>query len=184
MHAGFFERNFEKPSMQSADGTLLCEARQLLAAGQERAERGDHAGAIHLFEQCRRRGDHIVNARTKAKVSGAAAGATGTAYAALGEFDTAIAHFNVALEICRNQGDRRCEAMRLSNLGSVYTRKREFDRAAEHYEQALGAAVDQAAVDQIRANMQLVEPSKVRKLSKAKGKPLSTSTARRNLCTV
>ena len=165
----------------------------LLAAGQERADRGDPTGSVHLFAQCERRGKCISDVNTRAKVLGAAAGASGSAYAALGQFDDAISQYQQALQICRQAGDRSAEAMRLNNLGVVYCRKRDFAQAQAHYKEALDVADaqgDHVHASQIRSNIQLISTDKGRgsrawKVQKSsKAKPLSTSSARRNLCAV
>ena len=61
----------------------------------------------------------------------------GTAYAGLGEVEKAIEHYQEALVISRETGDRRGEANSLGNLGTAYEKLGDLVRAVDHWRQAL-----------------------------------------------
>ena len=72
-------------------------------------------------------------------------GNLGLAYAAMGEVERAIEHYEQALVISREIGDRRGEGADLGNLGQAYAALGEVERAIEHHEQAL--AISREIVD-------------------------------------
>jgi len=70
----------------------------------------------------------------------ATANALGTSYAALGQTGRAIEHYQQALAIARETGDRGIEGSALGNLGNSYSTLGQTGRAIEHYQQALAIA--------------------------------------------
>ena len=63
-----------------------------------------------------------------------------TAESDLGQTQRAIGHYQQALAIARETGDRASEGLWLGNLGSCYADLGQTDRAVEHYQQALAIA--------------------------------------------
>jgi tetratricopeptide (TPR) repeat protein len=70
----------------------------------------------------------------------ATANALGTSYAALGQTGRAIEHYQQALAIARETGDRSIESTELGNLGNSYSTLGQTGRAVEYYQQALAIA--------------------------------------------
>ena len=101
--------------------------------------------------------------RTEARSSeGRHLGNLGLAYAALGQIELAIEHYQKALAIAQEFGDRRAEALRSWNLGLLYedtdpTKAVELMFARVAYELEIGhpdAEVDAQRVAQIRARLE------------------------------
>ena len=67
-------------------------------------------------------------------------GNLGIAYADLGQVEQAIEHYQQALEIAREIGDRRGEGNCLGNLGIAYADLGQVEQAIQHYQQALEIA--------------------------------------------
>jgi tetratricopeptide (TPR) repeat protein len=70
----------------------------------------------------------------------ATANALGTSYATLGQTGRAIEHYQQALAIAREAGDRGIESSALGSLGNSYADLGQTGRAVEHYQQALAIA--------------------------------------------
>src|SRR5262249_10313392 len=58
-------------------------------------------------------------------------------YARRGDSESALRHFQQALPICRQAGDRTGEATILNNIGMVYNQRGDNENALHHYQQAL-----------------------------------------------
>jgi tetratricopeptide (TPR) repeat protein len=74
---------------------------------------------------------------TSIETHGGILGNLGLAYSALGQMEKAIEHYEQALVIAREIGDRRGEGADLGNLGNAYRALGQVDKASEYYEQAL-----------------------------------------------
>jgi tetratricopeptide (TPR) repeat protein len=74
---------------------------------------------------------------TSIKTHGGILGNLGLAYSALGQVEKAIEHYDQALVIAREIGDRRNEGNWLGNIGSAYYQLGQVEKAIEHYDQAL-----------------------------------------------
>src|SRR5204863_25595 len=70
----------------------------------------------------------------------ATANALGTSYATLGQTGRAIEHYQQALAIAREAGDRGVESSALGSLGTSYATLGQTGRAIEHYQQVLAIA--------------------------------------------
>ena len=70
----------------------------------------------------------------------ATAGALGDSYWGLGQTERAVEHYQQALAITREIGDRRSEGYWLGCLGSSYSTLGQTERAVEHLQQALAIA--------------------------------------------
>jgi tetratricopeptide (TPR) repeat protein len=71
------------------------------------------------------------------QAKGARLGNLGLAYADLGQVEEAIEHYQAALDIAREIGDRRNEGVHLGNLGIAYADLRQAEKAIEHLQAAL-----------------------------------------------
>src|SRR5262249_41462555 len=61
----------------------------------------------------------------------------GHAYQGLGDYQKALEYFDQALLIKREAGDRRSEAVILSNIGLTYNSLRDYRKALEYFNQSL-----------------------------------------------
>ena len=92
------------------------------------------------YEDTREMADGISPAEEAAQARAVAVGNLGNIYFQRGEPAKAEAHYDQALSIHRNIGNRLGEAAALGNLGLVYLLRGEFGRAEESHKQALEIA--------------------------------------------
>jgi tetratricopeptide (TPR) repeat protein len=111
----------------------------------------DTAAAVlaHIDDYLQRWGHYRLAVHMHERLSGrlnrpygqmATANALGTSYAALGQTGRAIEHYQQALAIARETGNRSIESTALGNLGNSYSTLGQTGRAVEHYQQTLAIA--------------------------------------------
>jgi len=96
----------------------------------------------HWFERVivNKAGVKAAQAREDRQAKGFWLGQLGVAYYSLGQYQTAIEHYQQALTIAREIGDSRNEGTWLGNLGTTYTALGQPQAAIDHYQQALTIA--------------------------------------------
>lgn len=140
------------PGRESALAWLDTERPNLVAAVDLAADTGHEAVAVDLalalarfLDRRRHLDDHLATAATAVRAAermadpsrrGRALNALGMALADLRRFDEAIAAYQQALAVHRDNGNRRSEARTLANLGFALTEVRRFDEATEVFERA------------------------------------------------
>jgi len=110
---------------------LIGEADALLGQGDARA-------ALAKYESSRARGRSICNEGLAHQVENAVLGRLGLAYNHLGLYSEAATHYEQALIVSRETGDRECEAEDMANLGITYELLGRRVEAIELQTQALG----------------------------------------------
>ena len=133
-------RSLDDLGPQLAEFELRCAAADydtaaaVLAGIDDYLQRwGHYRLAVHMHERLSGRLDRPYGQM-------ATANALGTSYAALGQTGRAIEHYQQALAIARETGDRSIESTELGNLGNSYSTLGQTGRAVEYYEQALAIA--------------------------------------------
>lgn len=114
------------------------EALILYKLGYAQLDSGDPDRAVDTWEQ----GLALFKAQNKRDFEGRTKGALGSAYAELQRWQEAISFHKSALFIARDLGDKREEAVQLSNLGYTSQQAGVLGEAVTHYRQALHLAYE------------------------------------------
>ena len=76
----------------------------------------------------------------KKTAEGSAHHSLGNAYKNLGNFTTALDHYQRGLKVAKEVGDKAIEVMTLNGIGNVYTDLGKFKQAIDHHERSLNIA--------------------------------------------
>ena len=102
--------------------------------------RGDTRGALAKYEECRACARTKRDAAFDRKVEGSVETYLALMYSSLGQVDKAMAHFEQALIIIREIGDRLSEILLLRGLGKTNSSLGEHAKAIKYCKQALAIA--------------------------------------------
>ena len=93
-------------SSGASDGEITDRCIALLKEGQALELHGDAPGAIGKYNEILALSQGVQDEKQRQNIKGAAVGSLGIAYSRLGQYDKAIEHYNQALAISREIGDR------------------------------------------------------------------------------
>ena len=130
-------------SSGASDGEIWDRCFALGLEGQTLNQRGDVPGAIAKYNEMLALSQGVQHEKQRQNIKSAAVGGLGNAYDSLGQYDKAIEHYNQALAISREIGDRQGEGSILGNLGSAYDSLGDYAKAVELHTQALAIARDE-----------------------------------------
>ena len=107
-------------------------ARAWMVIGAARDMMGEFGRALEAYEQARPAVEEIKDAAFYLLLNELA-----ITYKNLGRYEDALASHARSLEWKRKTGDKHGEPMSLNNIGNVYVLLGQYERAIEHYQEAL-----------------------------------------------